>query len=66
MHEPDVIVIGAGQAGLSTSYYLAGHGIGHAVLERGVLGDSWSKRRWDSFALVTPNWTIRLPSRRRP
>ena len=61
MHEPDVIVIGAGQAGLSTSYYLAGHGIGHAVLERGVLGDSWSKRRWDSFALVIPNWTIRLP-----
>ena len=33
----------------------------NAVLERGGLGDSWSKRRWDSFSLVTPNWTIRLP-----
>ena len=61
MRQPDVIVIGAGQAGLSTSYYLADRGIDHAVLERGVLGDSWAKRRWDSFTLVTPNWTVRLP-----
>ncbi|MYJ72817.1 MAG: FAD-dependent oxidoreductase, partial [Rhodospirillaceae bacterium] len=61
MHEPDVIVIGAGQAGLCTSYYLAGHGIGHEVLEREVPGHSWSHRRWDSFTLVTPNWTVRLP-----
>ena len=57
----EVIVIGAGQAGLSTSYCLSGRGIDHAVLERGVLGDSWSERRWDSFTLVTPNWTVRLP-----
>ena len=61
MRQPDVIVIGAGQAGLCTSYYLADRGIDHAVLERGVLGDSWAKRRWDSFTLVTPNWTVRLP-----
>ena len=58
---PEVIVIGAGQAGLCTSYYLASHDIDHVVLERGVLGDSWSRRHWDSFTLVTPNWTIRLP-----
>ena len=57
----DVIIIGGGQAGLCTSYYLSDHGIEHVVLEQGVLGDSWSKRRWDSFTLVTPNWTIRLP-----
>ena len=25
------------------------------------MGDSWRNRRWDSFTLVTPNWTIRLP-----
>lgn len=61
MNGSDVIVIGAGQAGLCTSYYLAGRGIGHTVLERGVPGDSWSRRRWDSFTLVTPNWTVRLP-----
>lgn len=58
---PEVIIVGAGQAGLSTSYCLSGLGIDHTVLERGVLGDSWSTRRWDSFTLVTPNWTIRLP-----
>ena len=61
MRGPEVIIIGAGQAGLCTSYCLSDHEIDHVVLERGVLGDSWSKRRWDSFTLVTPNWTIRLP-----
>ena len=61
MRRPEVIVIGAGQGGLCTSYCLTEHGIDHVVLERGVLGGSWSTRRWDSFTLVTPNWTIRLP-----
>ena len=60
MDNPDVIVVGAGQAGLSTSYHLTGAGIDHAVLERGAPCESWS-RRWDSFTLVTPNWTVRLP-----
>ena len=61
MRGPEVIIIGAGQGGLCISYCLSDHGIDHVVLEREVLGDSWSRRRWDSFALVTPNWTIRLP-----
>lgn len=61
MRGPEVIIIGAGQAGLCTSYFLSDHGIDHVVLERGVAGDSWRTRRWDSFTLVTPNWTIRLP-----
>ena len=56
-----VIVIGAGQGGLSTSFCLTGHGVDHVVLERGVVADSWTRRRWDSFCLVTPNWSIRLP-----
>ncbi len=60
MQVPHVIVIGAGQAGLCTSYYLSDRGIRHVVLEREALASSWS-RRWDSFTLVTPNWTIRLP-----
>ena len=61
MSRLEVIIIGAGQAGLSASYYLTRRGIEHAVLDRGRLGGSWSERRWDSFSLVTPNWTIRLP-----
>lgn len=61
MDGPEVIIVGGGQAGLATSYWLTAAGIGHAVLERDVPGASWSGRRWDSFTLVTPNWTVRLP-----
>jgi putative flavoprotein involved in K+ transport len=57
----DVVVVGAGQAGLSVSYYLRSFGVEHVVLERGVVGESWRSQRWDSFTLVTPNWMTRLP-----
>ena len=57
----DVIVIGAGQAGLCASYYLTKAGIQHAVLEAGRVGEAWRSQRWDSFCLVTPNWTVQLP-----
>ena len=30
------------------------------VLERGRVGESW-RGRWDSFCLVTPNWSMQLP-----
>jgi putative flavoprotein involved in K+ transport len=30
------------------------------VLERGRIGNTW-RGRWDSFRLVTPNWTMSLP-----
>lgn len=55
------LVIGAGQAGLATSYWLAEAGIEHLVVERrNRLGGSWPDR-WDSFTLVTPNFALRLP-----
>lgn len=57
----DVVVVGAGQAGLAVSYYLRSFGIEHVVLERGSVGESWRSARWDSFTLVTPNWMTRLP-----
>ena len=60
MH-PDVVVIGAGHAGLSASCFLTRAGVSHCVLEAGRVGESWRSRRWDSFCLVTPNWTVRLP-----
>jgi putative flavoprotein involved in K+ transport len=31
------------------------------VLERGQLANSWRRERWDSLALLTPNWASRLP-----
>jgi putative flavoprotein involved in K+ transport len=57
----DVVVVGAGQAGLAVSYYLRAFGVEHVVLERGLVGESWRSARWDSFTLVTPNWMNRLP-----
>lgn len=57
----DVVVIGAGQAGLSMSWYLTHSGIDHVVLERDSIGHDWRDRRWDNFTLVTPNWQCDLP-----
>ncbi|EMA46693.1 flavin-containing monooxygenase [Halococcus saccharolyticus] len=57
----DVVVIGGGQAGLATSYYLSEAGCDHLVLERDRVGERWRSEKWDSFTLVTPNWTNGLP-----
>lgn len=57
----DVVVIGAGQAGLSMSKLLCHTGIRHAVLERETACHDWADRRWESFCLVTPNAQCRLP-----
>ncbi len=56
----EVVVVGAGQAGLSLSHELSDAGIEHVVLERGRVAQTW-QGRWDSFCLVTPNWTVRPP-----
>ena len=57
----DVAIIGGGQAGLATSWYLKRAGIEHVVLEAGRIAETWRSRRWDSFCLVTPNWSVQLP-----
>jgi len=56
-----VAIVGGGQAGLSTSWYLTRDGVDHVVLEARTLGHEWRDRRWDNFTLVTPNWHCRLP-----
>ena len=49
-----MIVIGAGQAGLSVGYYLARRGLSFVILDANErIGDSWRKR-WDSLRLFTP------------
>ncbi len=58
----ETIIIGGGQAGLSTSYYLTRHGREHVVFEKAVMpANAWRNDRWDSFTLLTPNWSFRLP-----
>lgn len=56
----DVVIVGAGQAGLAVSRELTQAGVAHVVLEKGKVGQSW-RGRWDSFCLVTPNWFLQLP-----
>ena len=60
MSDAQVVVIGAGQAGLAVSRELVAAGVDHLVLERKKVGQAW-RSRWDSFCLVTPNWTMSLP-----
>ena len=62
MKNIETIIVGGGQAGLVTSYYLTQNGNEHVVLERsGKAASSWRDRSWDSFTLVTPNWAFRIP-----
>jgi putative flavoprotein involved in K+ transport len=50
----DVIVIGAGQAGLSVGYHLARRGLRFVILDaEDRVGDAW-RRRWDSLRLFSP------------
>jgi putative flavoprotein involved in K+ transport len=58
--EIDVVVVGAGQAGLAVSHELTRADVAHVVLERDTVAASW-RGRWDSFCLVTPNDSILLP-----
>ena len=57
----DTLIVGGGQGGLSTSYYLRQQGREHVVLEQAdQVAEAW-RNRWDSFTLITPNWMIQLP-----
>jgi putative flavoprotein involved in K+ transport len=50
----NTIVIGGGQAGLATGYFLKQHGQDFVILDENErTGDSWRKR-WDSLRLFTP------------
>jgi putative flavoprotein involved in K+ transport len=57
----DVIVVGAGYAGLSASYHLQQSGLSHLVLERGSIAHSWKSQRWNSFRMNTANKHNALP-----
>lgn len=57
----DSVIVGAGQAGLGTSYYLHRDRRQHIVFERGRIGETWLSQRWDSFQLNSPNFMNVLP-----
>src|SRR5215470_1640858 len=50
----EVVVIGAGQSGLSVGYQLKQRGVPFVILDANErVGDVWRKR-WDSLRLFTP------------
>lgn len=57
----DLVIVGAGHAGLAASQVAAAASLEHVVLERGEVGESWRTQRWDSFTMNTPNAMNRLP-----
>ena len=57
----EVVVIGAGQAGLAMGYYLARQGRRFIISERGdSIAPAW-RERWDSLTLFTPRRYSSLP-----
>ena len=65
MERADVVVIGAGPAGLATAGALRHHGIGSIVLEREDIGSSWRKH-YDRLHLHTVRWLSHLPGYKMP
>ena len=57
----ETVVIGGGQAGLATGYFLKQHGRKFVVLDGGRrIGDGW-RGRWDSLRLYSPASRDGLP-----
>jgi len=64
--EVDVLVVGAGQAGLGAAYWLTREpGLRVLVVDRAPVGRSWVDR-WDSLVLFTPRRFSSLPGLRFP
>lgn len=58
----ETVIVGGGQAGLALAYELGRLGRERVVLEQAsAAGNAWRTDRWDSFCLVTPNWSFQLP-----
>ena len=64
--ECEVIVVGAGQAGLAVGYYLRKAGLSFSILDANSrVGASWASR-WESLRLFTPARYSQLPERPLP
>lgn len=66
MDQIETIVVGGGQAGLATGYWLAKRGEPFLILDANErVGDAW-RLRWDSLRLFTPARFDGLPGMRFP
>ncbi|MDH2414144.1 NAD(P)/FAD-dependent oxidoreductase [Nocardioides sp. CER19] len=57
----EVVVVGAGQAGVAMSEHLRDCGVPHLVLERHRIAERWRSERWDSLVANGPAWHDRFP-----
>lgn len=57
----EVLVVGAGQAGVAMSEHLSDRNIAHIVLERDRIAERWRTERWDSLVANGPAWHDRFP-----
>lgn len=57
----EVLVVGAGQAGVAMSEHLSERGIPHLVVERDRIAERWRSARWDSLRANGPAWHDRFP-----
>ena len=62
VEETEVVVVGAGQAGVAMSEHLTKAGIPHVVLERDRIAERWRTERWDSLVANGPAWHDRFPN----
>jgi len=58
----EVLVVGAGQAGIAISEHLRNAGIPHLVLEKDRIAEKWRTGRWDSLVANGPAWHDRFPN----
>src|SRR5215207_9718820 len=64
MRETDVVVIGAGQAGLSSAYHLRSSGLDFPVLDANPApGGAW-QHRWPTLRMATVHGIFDLPGMR--
>ncbi|KAA0112902.1 NAD(P)/FAD-dependent oxidoreductase [Mycolicibacterium sp. P9-22] len=59
--EVEVLIVGAGQAGIAMSEHLGAQGIPHLVVERDRIAERWRSWRWDSLVANGPAWHDRFP-----
>jgi putative flavoprotein involved in K+ transport len=60
--EIEVLVVGAGQAGIAMSEHLRAHDVPHLVVERDRIAERWRSWRWDSLVANGPAWHDRFPN----
>ncbi|WLQ38404.1 NAD(P)/FAD-dependent oxidoreductase (plasmid) [Streptomyces castrisilvae] len=57
----ETAIVGGGQQGCSVAGSLARLGYRATVFERGEIGQTWARERWESLRVNTPNRTVTFP-----